>query len=47
MRRHGSSGEDGDGFDVGGLGEEVEEVEFGDAVAGGGEGGEVGGEGFR
>ena len=41
-----SAGEDGDGFDVGGLGEEVEEVEVGDGVAGGGEGFEVGGEGF-
>ena len=33
--KNSSAGEDGDGFDVGGLGEEVEEVEFGEGVAGG------------
>ena len=42
-----SAGEDGDGFEVGGLGEEVEEVEFGEGVAGGGEEDEVGGEVLR
>ncbi len=31
---------------MGGLGEEVEQVELGDAVAGGGQGCEVGGQGF-
>ena len=41
-----SAGEDGDGFDVCGLGEEVEEVKLGKGVDGGGEGLEVGGEGF-
>ena len=41
-----SSYEHGDGFDVGGLGEEVEQVEFCDAVAGGAECGEVGWQGF-
>jgi len=36
------AGEDGYGFDVGGLGEEVEEMEFGEGVTGGGQGDEVG-----
>jgi len=38
--------EDSDGFEVGGLGEEVEEVEFGESVAGRNEDDEVGREGF-
>ena len=42
-----SAGEDSDGFDVGGLREEVEQVQLGDRVAGGGECGEVGGQGLR
>jgi hypothetical protein len=29
-----SAGKDGDGLDVRGVGEKVEEVEFGDAIAG-------------
>ena len=40
------AGEDGNGFDVGGLGEEVEEVHLGEGVAGGGQGDEIGREGF-
>jgi hypothetical protein len=40
------SGEDSYGFDVRGLGEEVKQVEFGDRVAGRGEGFEVAGEAF-
>ena len=42
----GSPRQHGDGFDVGGWGEEIEEVEGGDGVAGRGEGAKVGGEGF-
>ena len=42
-----SASEDGDGFDVCGLGEEVEEVQFGEGVAGGGESFEIGGQGLR
>ena len=38
--------EDGNGLDVRGLGEEVEEVKFGKGVAGGGEDLEIGQEGF-
>ena len=41
-----SPGEGYYSFDVGGLGEKVEQVEFGDAVAGGSQRGEVGGQGL-
>ncbi len=42
-----SAGEDGDGFNVVGLGEEVEQVELADGVAGCGERDEIGGERLR
>src|ERR1035437_3596199 len=41
-----SAGQDGDGFDVGGLGEEVEEMELGACVAGGAQDCQGGWEGF-
>ncbi len=42
-----STSKDGDGLDVGGLGKEIDKVELGDAIAGGGEGLEIGGQRLR